>query len=690
MPPLMTGGPPAPSFDLLPPRAAAALNTRPQTAPRIAHPAEAALRLSPSAADEPLSKLKEKIQSLQRPVNAIISIRSDMERGRGDHFRLQARLSDQERALMRSLEDVKCAADRVDPPTRQPPRQKMRCATPSCRYLVHPREAMGGFCCASCHENGSHGPRCQHIKAPPDAEIADKSNEPLPVEQIAQVELDEAVRLIRARGRPIKPATAQDNTWLATDPKWSRSGQSAIGTWVSSIIDDEFGSPDNAGPKQLLEGGIWTSRKGCRSNQWIVLDLRREAEVLEIRTRGHYVNTMFNPKRMELQAGGTRSGPWRTVKAFSGMQDGEWAIAPLVPSTVSRWWRLYIISNWGAYDYVWLHGLALRVSQDAHRDGWPEDWDAFKKWTQEDLRKNDADWDQLRGYQKLLFHALFRDRVLFLEDKPYIDYKLDSVEEYANNFLCQTSEMGWSLDFDPNFFCELAYEGFNPTSIEIPADHDLKVLTPCFELERDVLTCLSTHISKKTRKRARHYTLTMDVAYEDVMLECIHLHGEGWLYRGERSVLRRLRKHGYTGSKDIKFATRSFELWNKKGELVAGDLGYTLGGVYVSQTGFHKEGTAGAGELQLVLMSAFFHRLGHKWLDLGQAKAYKSSLGAETLGRKAWLERFRPMRDQPCSIGHGRIDGEELLQELSEAIAASKVIQEHVAKKAPDKSATSS
>lgn len=234
--------------------------------------------------------------------------------------------------------------------------------------------------------------------------------------------------------------------------------------------------------------------------------------------------------------------------------------------------------------------------------------------------------------------------------------------------------MGWSFDFEPNFFCELAHAGFNSTSIEIATDNDfmVQVLTPCYEPERNVLQCLKTHVSKNVRKRAKRYSLTVDAAYDDVLLGCVRHHGEGWLFRGMRCLLRHLRQRGYTGSKGIRIATHSIELWDEHGELVAGDLGYTMGAVYVSQTGFHKEGTRGAGETHLVLMAALLYRLGHAWFDLGQARTYKAALGAETLDRAAWFKRFVGVRDEVCTsmMISGRVAGGELLQEFLNALSA--------------------
>jgi len=288
------------------------------------------------------------------------------------------------------------------------------------------------------------------------------------------------------------------------------------------------------------------------------------------------------------------------------------------------------------------------------------------EWTDCKLREADEGWDRCRGFIKVHIQALLADRLLFFEGKPYIDRLQHSVKRYAEYFLTQPAEMGWSLDMEPDFFCELAYEGFNPISMEVPTDDGVvaQILTPCFELQRNVITCLQTHVGKKVRRRARNYSLTVDEAYDDVMRGCIECHGEAWLHRGLRWLLRKLRKEGYQGDKSINLKLRSFELWDKHGKLVAGDLGYTIGALYISQSGFHCEGSVGAGEVQLVLMSALLYKMGHTWFDLGQARDYKAALGAETLGRESWLKRFLSVRDGQCRCAHERVEGQALLDFL--------------------------
>merc|ERR1712085_133770 len=41
---------------------------------------------------------------------------------------------------------------------------------------------------------------------------------------------------------------------------------------------------------------------------------------------------------------------------------------------------------------------------------------------------------------------------------------------------------------------------------------------------RNALDFQDVHISKKVQKRAKHYTMTVDAAYDDVMLGCIRMH----------------------------------------------------------------------------------------------------------------------------------------------------------------------
>lgn len=90
-------------------------------------------------------------------------------------------------------------------------RLALLCARPGCRYLVHPRPELGGFCCIMCSECGEHGPRCQRVLAGPGARRADMRQAPVSGEWLAELEWEEAQglaatevphRFLTAKGLP--------------------------------------------------------------------------------------------------------------------------------------------------------------------------------------------------------------------------------------------------------------------------------------------------------------------------------------------------------------------------------------------------------------------------------------------------------------------------------------------------------
>lgn len=285
--------------------------------------------------------------------------------------------------------------------------------------------------------------------------------------------------------------------------------------------------------------------------------------------------------------------------------------------------------------------------------------------TQEDLRRDDSSWEQLTSRHKKFYHGILYSQIPYFREKPYIDCDSDSIADYTKNFLAHPGAYGWSLDFNPNFFCELAYEGFLSTGTQISTRDDmLQILLPWIDPQRNSLDFHETHVSHQVRKRAKLYTMTVDTAYDEVLLGCVRQHGEGWLYRGVRWMLRKLHQDGYKGPKQIHVGAHSIELWDSEGRLVAGDLGYTVGGVYTSMTGFRQEHTQGAGEVQLILTAGLLHKMGYKWWDLGMVMDYKAKLGARVISRAAFIERLHKDRDERTQFAHACIKGQELLRHL--------------------------
>jgi hypothetical protein len=71
----------------------------------------------------------------------------------------------------------------------------------------------------------------------------------------------------------------------------------------------------------------------------------------------------------------------------------------------------------------------------------------------------------------------------------------------------------------------------------------------------------------------------------------------------------------------------SIEVWNRaSGDLVAGELGYTVGSVYTSLTGFANESSAGS--VQLSTLGCLLQCSEDTVWDLGMEMEYKKLLGA--------------------------------------------------------------
>jgi hypothetical protein len=77
-------------------------------------------------------------------------------------------------------------------------------------------------------------------------------------------------------------------------------------------------------------------------------------------------------------------------------------------------------------------------------------------------------------------------------------------------------------------------------------------------------------------------------------------------------------------------------------ELVAGELGYTVGSIYTSLTGFSSEDSAGS--VQLAALGCLLQRSGFETWDLGMVMDYKTRLGAEIMERDDFVRLVQSVR----------------------------------------------
>ncbi|KAL4161451.1 hypothetical protein PRNP1_002005 [Phytophthora ramorum] len=203
-----------------------------------------------------------------------------------------------------------------------------------------------------------------------------------------------------------------------------------------------------------------------------------------------------------------------------------------------------------------------------------------------------------------------------------------------------------SRHFDPLLLSHLMYEGFLPIASDF---QDRCFLLPKLHRQRCVLLLKPNapeHAPKIVRKKAKKFKFVLNRDFDGVVAGCHEKHGIPWLYPPIVQSFKTLFEAGSDGmelypGKKVRFFT--VEMYDMATDtLVAGELGYTVGSVYTSLTGFSKAN--GAGTVQLHALSKFLYLAGFKMWDLGMSMDYKMSLGARDLERDDFLEQLYKWR----------------------------------------------
>eukprot|EP01050_Picozoa_sp_SAG11_P014754 SAG11_NODE_1849_length_4169_cov_2.639312_2_plen_374_part_00 len=104
------------------------------------------------------------------------------------------------------------------------------------------------------------------------------------------------------------------------------------------------------------------------------------------------------------------------------------------------------------------------------------------------------------------------------------------------------------------------------------------------------------------------------------------------------------------------------------GELGYVPMGYVVGRVYTSLTGFRRPGTSSCGTLQLVATAALLRRCGFAFWDLDSPLPYKQALGAAVVEQREFLRRLHVEREGARAF--------DLPSAASEAVSASGLVRE--------------
>ncbi|CAE8609775.1 unnamed protein product [Polarella glacialis] len=206
--------------------------------------------------------------------------------------------------------------------------------------------------------------------------------------------------------------------------------------------------------------------------------------------------------------------------------------------------------------------------------------------------------------------------------------------------------LSWQISDVPRaaeVVCLLICHGF------LPMGEGAGLLLPKLHHQRCVLRPTQVHVGRKVRRHAGAFRLTVDRAWSQTC-SLIQKHtftqepGDCWLSDQLIAVYEAVAQLSPEQRKGVAF--HSVELWHADSDrLVAGEIGYTCGGVYSSCTGFAlKDDFPGAGILQLVALGCWLAKCGFGLWDLGMEIAYKLELGAVLLPRAEWSEQLQRLR----------------------------------------------
>lgn len=226
----------------------------------------------------------------------------------------------------------------------------------------------------------------------------------------------------------------------------------------------------------------------------------------------------------------------------------------------------------------------------------------------------------------------------------YIDNERDlsRIEQLIKN---EFYPFCFSLDFSPEWIDKICYNGYFPMSENIQtffedADRRFVVLLIKYHRERAVLDINKLLINKSVARYAKNLVLTIDKDYAGCINGIWETHGESWLYEELARTFNKLYR-----TDNYKTRVYSIELWDKNtGELVAGELGYKVGGLYTSLSGFRRRNSCGS--VQLALLGKILKSCGIDYWDFGMAMQYKLNLGAEVLSRNEFVEILNRYKDE--------------------------------------------
>ncbi|RXJ78770.1 hypothetical protein CRV03_01715 [Arcobacter sp. F155] len=196
----------------------------------------------------------------------------------------------------------------------------------------------------------------------------------------------------------------------------------------------------------------------------------------------------------------------------------------------------------------------------------------------------------------------------------------------------------WSDDLSCEFYIEAAKKGFITTSMY---DKEEFVLLPEIQFDYAVLHFDDIKVPRKVKKliKENNYILDISQNLEKVLDKINAYHPNSWLTQEYINILNNIKINSSLYDNFNLFSIELYEKNDKK--LISGEIGYQIGSIYTSLSGFTTKNKKynNWGKLQLVLLNDYLKSNNYKMWNLGHPQLqYKTDLGAKIYNRKEFLE----------------------------------------------------
>jgi leucyl/phenylalanyl-tRNA--protein transferase len=171
---------------------------------------------------------------------------------------------------------------------------------------------------------------------------------------------------------------------------------------------------------------------------------------------------------------------------------------------------------------------------------------------------------------------------------------------------------------------------------------------------------LHVHRSLRRQLAGKHWQLTIDHAFADVMRACAapRIHDSGtWITHDMIDAYVRLHALGHA---------HSVEVWDDE-RLVGGIYGVAAGQLFCGESMFSAE--SGGSKVALIALAQLLHAMGFPLIDTQVANPHTLSLGAEEIPRREFLGEVARLVKLPGRVGNWADLTPQLLQPCAARVA---------------------